>query len=395
MALSQVPANMLAEVPSGAEPVDAIPAPGGGYWVLGSDGGIFAVGGAAYFGSYLDDRYIDPIHRNDPTRSFTNILETGTGYAIVSNYDQVYNFYNPNPPAGGPGSPTDTTPPPGTVADPEKDRTSARAVLQSMLSPFGLEGLADTVLTRFMDLGGTDAAADVVMLELRENPIYKAKFPGMEARKKAGLAPISEKEYMDWVTTYKRLMTDAGLPADFYDKDDDFTTFIGGGVSPVELKNRIDGGVRAMAQAPNEVRMAMHDMYGVSDGELLAFFLDPKVGEDVILNRVARAQIGGAAKIQGFGSLTESEAARLQSMGVDFGRAAERFGALGQQAELMGALPGDSGESISREQQLGAVGGDQAADAAIKTQARRRKARFEGGGGYASGQGGISGLGEA
>lgn len=41
----------MAGLPAGVQEVQRIPAPGGGYYVLGSDGGVFAMEGAAFHGS--------------------------------------------------------------------------------------------------------------------------------------------------------------------------------------------------------------------------------------------------------------------------------------------------------------------------------------------------------
>lgn len=46
------PEDIKAGVPQGVNVIQRVAAPGGGEWLLGDDGGVFAIGGAPYLGSY-------------------------------------------------------------------------------------------------------------------------------------------------------------------------------------------------------------------------------------------------------------------------------------------------------------------------------------------------------
>src|SRR5690606_13427815 len=86
---------------------------------LTNPGGVYAPEGN-YFGSYLDDRAIAPEHRNDPNRRFREIRATSSGYEIVSETGEVYNFYSdfPQRVAGAPPAPG--TPPAPAGPPPEQ-----------------------------------------------------------------------------------------------------------------------------------------------------------------------------------------------------------------------------------------------------------------------------------
>lgn len=86
--------DIQAGVPTGANIVQRISAPGGGEWLIGEDGGVFAIGGAPYLGSYTG---LDAGTRNDPNRRFKGAEAAGGGYALISNTGERYQFDAPQP----------------------------------------------------------------------------------------------------------------------------------------------------------------------------------------------------------------------------------------------------------------------------------------------------------
>jgi len=65
--------------------VDLAPSPDGdGYWMVASDGGVFAFGGAAFYGS--------PAGTVSGTVVSLAATPSGNGYWIVGNDGSVYNF---------------------------------------------------------------------------------------------------------------------------------------------------------------------------------------------------------------------------------------------------------------------------------------------------------------
>jgi hypothetical protein len=70
--------------------VDAVAAPAGGVWYLGSDGGVFAEGGAKSFGAFPG---LPAADRTGAARKFISLIPTATGgYAEVDSAGEVYNF---------------------------------------------------------------------------------------------------------------------------------------------------------------------------------------------------------------------------------------------------------------------------------------------------------------
>lgn len=86
---SPTPEDIAAGVPGGVNIVKRIAAPGGGEYLLGADGGVFAIGGAKYQGAYTGLAEAD----RQGTRSFTDIeLGQNGGYTLKSDAGERYAF---------------------------------------------------------------------------------------------------------------------------------------------------------------------------------------------------------------------------------------------------------------------------------------------------------------
>lgn len=369
-------------LPSGAVVKDWI-ASGTGFWLLDENGGVYAVGGAPYLGSYGDK--VGASDKNIP-RTFDRIQSDGKGgYSILSADNATYNV-GQRPPAPPTPIPSPIPTDPGTVS------SSAKASVQKTLSAFGLnmsEGEVDN-LTQSFRTGGQDQ----MYIDLTNTDQYKARFPAMTDLNKAG-HHIDESTYIGLEHSYTGVMNAYGIPKEFQQGTID--SFIAGRVSPDEVNSRIKDAATAAYQSPPEVRAALASQYGLSGGDLISFFINPDKSSNLLQQRVmGGAQTMGAATQAGYGMLTKDEAERL---GVDQGitpnQAQQGFNQLAQQTELFNPLNQGEG-AIGREQQLNAQFSGNAQDqAAIRRRAEARKAEFSGGGGFAGGAGGISGVGEA
>jgi hypothetical protein len=106
------------------------------------------------------------------------------------------------------------------------------------------------------------------------------------------------------------------------------------------------------------------------------------------------AQVAAQGRLQAGLNLTRQEAESLVAQGASPEAAAQGFAQLQGTQELFQALPGE--EEITRQQMIeGVVGTRAEAAQRIARRARRRRAEFEGGGGFATSQTGIAGLEQA
>jgi hypothetical protein len=276
--------------------------------------------------------------------------------------------------------------------EPDPDAENALTYLNNVLEGYGLGGLGDWAWQQIQE----GYSPDRIIQNLRQRDEYKQRFIGLERRREAGLPAISEAEYIAYETDVRQMMRAAGLPADFYDSPEDFATFIGNDVSPMEMQARINEGYLAASQAPPEVRQQLETLYGVGQGQLAAFFLDPDRALPLIERQFQASQISAAAQRTTYGSLDAAEAERLASLGITDQEAQQGFGALAERKELFQAMPGIQGEEgIDRAMQQRAIfEGDASALAAIERRAGSRVAQGRGSQGFALGETGVSALGE-
>ena len=265
---------------------------------------------------------------------------------------------------------------------------SASAVIEAILKPYGLESLAGEMY----NMGKTTEDPNMVYLWLRDQPQYKEAFPGMEIRRKNGYSAIDEETYREWKTQYKSVMINNGIPPGFYDGEDDFAQFIGKNIDPQEIEERVLKGVVAAQNAPTEVKDALLNFYGIDEGRLAAYWLDPQAKGPELLRQQAATYIGAAATRGQFQSLTRSEAEQLVDAGTNAEQALSAFGDLSYGQELLNALPGEAMQQMTREQQLEYVKGTPQAKQELARRAAQRKAEFAGGGGFTETQGGVAGL---
>ena len=93
----------------------------------------------------------------------------------------------------------------------EQDRRNALEIIEDTLSSYGLEGLTDRVNAMLME----GSSVESVLIQIKDEPIYKERFKGMETRRRNGHPAISPADYIRLERDYRNLMETAGLPKNF------------------------------------------------------------------------------------------------------------------------------------------------------------------------------------
>lgn len=279
--------------------------------------------------------------------------------------------------AGGP-----LTPPQGDTA-----AGGAQAQLRVYLDQYGLGVLGDWAWSRYQ----AGASIDQIMFELYSRPEFKAIYPEYEVLAQKGRAQ-SVATLQAYRQSVVGLANQYGLDPNYL-TNDRLSKLAGGEVSVAEVSRRFANAQEAVFSTPPEVRAELQHLYGWSLGDFVLNELDPGYAEPYLRQRWTAAQVSGAGVQAGFGALTAAEAEALAGRGVDFAGAQKGFGELYANRELFGAL--NAGEQgFTQEQQLGAeFGGDAQTQKLIEAQRARRLAAFAQGGGYATSQKGVVGVG--
>jgi hypothetical protein len=178
---------------------------------------------------------------------------------------------------------------------------SAYDLLYGQFAQYGMGALVEP-LKQFIQDGISPAE---LTLRLRDTDPYKKRFAANAARIQKGLSALDEATYIDLEDQYQNVMRNYGLPTSYYTRGDmgrqeGFEKFISNDVSATELEDRIVTAQKRVMNANPEVAFALKNFYpDITNGDILAYTLDPKNGLDAIKRKVTAAEIGGAALSQG------------------------------------------------------------------------------------------------
>lgn len=284
-----------------------------------------------------------------------------------------------------------STPDPVELAATLQRQRDARSTINVVLASYGLEGLSDYVYTEIIQKETVNINnPDAIIYAIREQPTYKKRFAGNAARLKKGLSELDPATYIGLENQFRETLKANGMPANFYDGNDDFQALIEGDVSNSELNERVQQGYRAVADADPQVKAQMQNLYGVSEGELAAYFLDPQKAAPLLTRQARAAQISARGLEQGGVQLSATLAEDLARRGVTESEAQTGFTAIGKLGELTTQMAGET--ALSQEQIVNQqFGTDVAASQELEKRRRRRVGEFQGGGQFARSQGESAG----
>ena len=258
---------------------------------------------------------------------------------------------------------------------------AAFAMLRNLLRSYGLDELSDWAYQRFVE-GKT---SDEIMIEIEDQPAFKRKYSAIFDRRAKGLPPVSVAEIVEYRRSARNLEQFYDLPEGMISDDGKVNAAITGDLSFDELTSRVQQGALLAYESPPEVQDWLRENYGIGEGGLIAYFVDPDVAMPLLERQATGARVAGAAARSGFGALTRAEAEMLAQSGVDPNQAGGTFGALAEGRELMTGLAGSGEDDITREEQLGFVAGKTTAQQRLERRSRGRRATFEESGGYTGG----------
>jgi hypothetical protein len=195
------------------------------------------------------------------------------------------------------------------------NRQSAYDLLYAEFSKYGLGSLVQPL----QGLIQSGASPSEFALKLRESDAYQKRFSANSQRISKGLKAISEAEYIGLEDQYQNILRNAGLPESYWKQSVDsrtgittqegFTNFIANDVSALELKDRVTTAQERLIYANPEVSIALKTFYpDISNGDLLAYALDPTKGLEQIKRRITAAEIGSSAVQMGLATnVTDAE----------------------------------------------------------------------------------------
>lgn len=270
------------------------------------------------------------------------------------------------------------------------ERLSAYNILKMEFDRYGLGSLVENIKGLLQE----NVPASEFALRLRDTPEYQQRFSANKDRISAGLSALNPAQYVALEDQYQNIMRNYGLPASYYTKDATgkqagFDKFIAGDVSAVELEDRIATAQKRVLNANPEVTTALKQFYpDITNGDILAYTLDPSQGLETIKRKVTAAEIGGAAIAQGL-QTGVSRAEELAKYGVTAQQAQQGFQAVAEitprgtmLSEIYGETPYGQAQA---ETEVFNLAGAAEAGKQRKKLVGLEKAAFSGGAGTAQG----------
>ena len=336
-------------------------------------GGINASG---YFG----DSYNPNTTLTDA--EYAAALAKGGGSAINAASDAKRAAYEK---ATGGGTDGKITPPPAGGL-----KNSAYDLLLAEFTKYGLGSLVSDI----KNLITNDTSSGELTLLLRNTEAYKKRFAANAARLEKGLTALDEKSYLNLEDAYQNIMRNYGLPDTYWKKDalgtqEGFTKLIANDVSATELEDRVLTAQNRVVNANPQVKEALKKFYpGISDGDILAYALDPQKALTDIKRKVTAAEIGGAALGQGL-STSQLGAEGLAAYGVTKQQAEQGYGQIAEllpTTQKLAAIYEDQPYTQQQaEQEIFNLAGSAEASKKRKRLAAAEQATFSGSSGMSSG----------
>ncbi len=183
---------------------------------------------------------------------------------------------------------------------------SAYNLLFDEFSRYGLGALV-TPLRKYIEDG---ISAAEFTIRLLNEPAYKKRFAANEGRIQKGLRALSEAEYIGLEDQYQDIMRRYGMPETYYRQEKDpitgitlqpgFEKLIAGDVSAVELEDRVQTAYDRVINANPQISQTLREFYPeITNGDILAYALDPENAINNIKRKVTATEIGAAAAGEG------------------------------------------------------------------------------------------------
>lgn len=256
---------------------------------------------------------------------------TGKNYinGVLASPEEWAAFLNPSGAGGSTGSSGLSS---QSLLESQKqaDRKSAYDILMEEFTRYGLGALVEPLKGLVMD----NVSPSEFSLRLQQTDQYKKRFAANADRIAKGLTALKPAEYLAMEDSYQNIMRNYGLPASYYSKDSlgtqtGFNQLIANDVSATELEDRVMTAQNRVVNANPEVYKALKSFYpDITNGDILAYTLDPTKALDAIKRKVTAAEIGGAALAAGL--TTEAVAAEnLARYGITKQQAEQGYQAIG------------------------------------------------------------------
>lgn len=168
-------------------------------------------------------------------------------------------------------------------------------ILASTLSTYGLDGIDKVIAQIRSDFPEIDQNDLLTLLKTdpKYNSLYVKRFAGNAKRIAAGIAPLSDADYLTAEKEYEKIFTAYDTPT--LKGRDYYATLIANRMDASDVADRLDAGYQVYRGNKN-IRDAFNQFFGAAtDGDVVAVLMDPETQLPILKKKIAVAEIGGAA----------------------------------------------------------------------------------------------------
>jgi hypothetical protein len=247
------------------------------------------------------------------------------------------------------------------------------------------------MIDHVMEWWGEGVSDEELLYRIRETPEYEQRFPGMKDILEDGRA-WTEQQYIQYENRMTEMAHEYGIPREFFSRQRIGQMMVND-VSVNEAQQRMDLALTAVTNAPDYVKQAGRDMYGLEPEDLLPLYLGTDEDDTLPLvqRRAAAIRAYGAGQYQDF-DLTTGQAETISEMSTDPEEIERRMARLGQQGNLFRRTAGESSQ-LSKDTGVEAeFGQNQQAAQKVQDVAAARQAQQRSQSGFSAGRAGVGGL---
>lgn len=200
------------------------------------------------------------------------------------------------------------------------EKRDAFALIEATMRSYGFTEDELKELTDYIQAGllNPKLGSNQLLLQLRQLPSYKARFAGNEERRARGLNVLSEAAYLAQERDYAETMRIYGQQR--FATRGQFATLIGNDISNTELGRRVKVATERLQYGDPAILRQLRGYYGITDSDIVSYFLNPKEVLPELEAKVTTAEIGATAAQFGLAA-DLARATDLQRYGVDLDRA--------------------------------------------------------------------------
>lgn len=194
----------------------------------------------------------------------------------------------------------------------------------------------DVLIQIFLDEWVDSGDQSLALARVRASGEFLAAFPGI--RRDNGELRMTESDYLTYRDNFDATLISIGVEPAFFAGT--FLSLIEGDVSQREAISRIESAYTQVIDRSPELLARYAEISGLrnlTEAAIVASFLDPRIGEEILSGRISVAEIAAASDIRDV-SIDLDLAQRLFEVGITTDVATQAFGAAAEAIPVLNVL---------------------------------------------------------